>query len=88
MWGFAVRVMLGLHDGAGGGEGGAVGVGWGRGGVNESYVMDGLKDNDVISIALKPLLLWPISIVGGVFAEKGGNKNSRGGGANELELRY
>ena len=37
MQGFAIRVVLGLGDGAGGGKGG--GVGGGR--MNESYVMDG-----------------------------------------------
>ena len=37
MLGFAIRVVLGLGDGAGGGKGG--GVGWG--GKNESYVMGG-----------------------------------------------
>ena len=40
--------MLGLGDRAGGGEGG--GVGGGRG-VNESYVMDGLNNNAVVSIS-------------------------------------
>ena len=43
-------MVLGLGDRAGGGEGGGVG-GAGAGGMNESYVMDGWKDNDVISIA-------------------------------------
>ena len=36
-------------------EGGLRGVG----GKNEPYVMDGQKDNDVISTAYRCLLLWP-----------------------------
>ena len=38
MLGLAIRVVQGLGDRAGGGEGGSVG---GAGGMNESYVMDG-----------------------------------------------
>ena len=43
-------MVLGLGDRAGGGEGGGVGGGV-RGEMNESYVMVGEKDNDVMSIA-------------------------------------
>ena len=43
-------MVLGLADRAGGGERGGVG-GRGAGGVNESYVMDGWKGDDVISIS-------------------------------------
>ena len=44
--------MQGLDDRAGGGEGGGVGRGEGGGGeVNETYVVNGQKNNDVISIA-------------------------------------
>ena len=39
-------MVLGLGDRAGCGEGG--GVGGGGDGMNESYVMDGQEDNDVI----------------------------------------
>ena len=46
--GLAIRAVLGLGDSADGGNGGGVG---GGGGMNESYVMDGSKDNGVISIA-------------------------------------
>ena len=48
--------------------------------MNESYVMDGYKDNDVISIAWECLLLWPISIVDGAFEQKGGKKERGGEG--------
>ena len=44
MLGLAIRVVLGLGDGAGGGDGGDVGGGagvWGRGGMNQSFAMDG-----------------------------------------------
>ena len=46
--------------------------------MNESYVMDGLNDNDVISIAKTCLLLWPISIVSGTFERTG--RGTKGGG--------
>ena len=72
--------MLSLGDRAGGGERGGVGGG-GGGGMNESYVMDGYKDNDVISIAYKCLSLWPISIISGAYERTGqGTKGGVGGG--------
>ena len=43
----AIRVVLGLGDGAGGGKGGGVRVG----GMNWNYGMDGEKGNEVISTA-------------------------------------
>ena len=46
-------------------RGGLTGVG----GKNENYVMDGLKNNDVISTAYRCLLLRPISIVSGAFGQ-------------------
>ena len=64
----------------------------GGGGMNESYVVDGRKDNDVISIAQKCVLRWPISIVSGAFERNGqGTKGTRGGeeeGGDELQLRH
>ena len=48
--------------------------------MDESYVMDGSKDNGVISIAWKCFLLWPISIVSGTF-ERTGRGTKGGGGA-------
>ena len=56
--------MLGLGDRAGGRKrGGVGGGGGGGGGIIENYVMDGQKDNDVISTAYRCLLLRPILIV-------------------------
>ena len=57
--------------------------------MNESYVMDGWKDNDVISIALKCLLLWPISIVSGAFERTGrGTKGGAGEGGRRAEMSW
>ena len=38
-----------------------------------------LESNDVILIAYKCLLLWLISIAGGAFEHKGGEKKRRDG---------
>ena len=57
-------------------EGGFLGVG----GKNENYVVNGQKDNDVISTAYRCLLLWPISIVSGAF----GQTRQKGGGGGLL----
>ena len=63
-------MVLGLGDRAGGWKRGGVGGGFrGVGGMNENYVMDGQKDNDVISTAYRCLLLWPISIVIGTLGQ-------------------
>ena len=78
--------MLGLGDCAGRGEG--RGVGGGDGGMNENHVIDGLKDNDVISISQTFSLLWPISIACGAFEQKGGTKTKAGGEGDELELPH
>ena len=43
MYGFSLRVVLGLGDGAGGGVGWGVGGGAGEGGVNYSSGMDGSR---------------------------------------------
>ena len=59
-------------------EGGVFG-GWGWGENNEKHVMDGQKDNDVISTAYRCLLLWPISIVSGAF----GQTRRKGGGSGD-----
>ena len=64
--------MLCSGDRAGGGEGGNVGGAGGR--MNETHFMDGYKDKDVISMAKRCLLLWPILIVGGAFYRKGAEK--------------
>ena len=37
------------------------------GGIIETFVMDGQKDNDVVSTAYRCLLLRPILIVSGAF---------------------
>ena len=39
----------------------------GGGGIIETFVMDGQKDNDVVSTAYRCLLLRPILIVSGAF---------------------
>ena len=67
-----MRVVLGLGDRAGGRKRGGVGGGGGggvEGKIIENYVMDGQKDNDVISTAYRCLLLRPISIVSGAFGK-------------------
>ena len=46
--------------------------------IIENYVMDGQKDNDVISTAYRCLLLRPISIVSGAF----GQTRRKGGGGS------
>ena len=51
-------------------------LGGGGGERSENYVMDGQKDNDVMSTAYRCLLLWPISIVSGAF----GQTRRKGGG--------
>ena len=67
----------------------------GVGGKNENYVMDGQKENDVISTAYMILLLWPISVVSGAFRQtrrKGRGELGEGGGrdipicARKLEI--
>ena len=75
--------MLRRGDRAGGGEGGSVGGAGGR--MNETHFMDGYKDNDVISMAKRCLLLWPISIVGGPFKRKGAKKKVDG---REAEMSW
>ena len=85
-----MRVVLGRGDGAGGGERGASGGGWG---VNCS---SGMKDNEVISSAWKCLLLWQISMLGGAFEQERAGKNkkrgrgggSRGGGGGRVCKRF
>ena len=77
-------MVLGLGDRAGGWKRGGVGGGveGGRGKKDENYVMDGQKDNDVISTAYRCLLLWPISIFSGAFKQTGWEKKmkKKGGG--------
>ena len=58
--------MLGLGDRVGDRKRGGVGGGRG-GGIIETFVMDGQKDNDVVSTAYRCLLLRPILIVSGAF---------------------
>ena len=64
-------VLVGLGDRAGGWKRGGVGGfssgGGGGGKIIENYVMDGQKDNDVISTAYGCLLHWPILYL--VYAE-------------------
>ena len=56
--------------------------------MNESYVMDGYKDNDVISIGWECLLLWPISIVSGAFEPTVRGTKRPGGGEGEMSWSY
>ena len=66
-------------------EGGSRGVGE----KNKNYVMDGQKDNDVISTAYRCSLLWPISIVSVAFGQtrrkEGGRREGSGGAAGGAE---
>ena len=77
-------MVLGLGDRAGGWKRGGVEGGFrGVGGMNENYVMDGQKDNDVISTAYRCVLRRPILIVSGAFGQirrKGGWGGTDGGG--------
>ena len=74
-------MVLGLGDGAGGGERGGVGGGGGW----ELQQRHGrlYKDNEAISRAWKCLLLWRISTLSGAFKQKEARekkKKGRGGG--------
>ena len=51
------------------GKEGALKGGGFEGKIIENYVMDGQKDNDVISTAYRCLLLWLFSIVSGAFGQ-------------------
>ena len=65
-------MVLGLGDRAGGGEGGGVGRGGGQWMKSTSW--RARKIMTLYQLRTKCLLLWPISIVGGAFEQKGGKK--------------
>ena len=66
--------------------------GGGLGGkIIENHVMDGQKDNDVISTAYRCLFVRPILIVSGAFGQtrrKGGGIGGRRGGGRGLGFFY
>ena len=80
----AIRVVIGLGDGAGGGVGGGGvgGLGGGRGGgvcEFELWCMGGKKGNEVISTAWYCLLLWQIYASSAISSNKFGRRLSFAG---------